>query len=207
MPAQAQIGAPSAQARSGITIQARAGLAVPRFTSQFRDFYSVGRGVGGGVGYAVTPSLDLFIWARYRTFVLDEAGVDGIIPRVNARVDGGNGTITSGTFGVRFRTRLYDRLDIRLIGGVGAYRQSIYGAQLTNEGDESDTFLFEAQEQTSPGLNFGVEIAVPVADRIRVALIPAFVMVFGEPIDEDGPLEQTGQVGFFSVDLGVSWAL
>jgi hypothetical protein len=204
---QAQTGEALAQTRSDVTVQVRGGVDVPRLTPQFRDFYSVGRGVGGGVGYAVTSSVDLFVRGHYRAFVLDEVEVDGIIPEVKSRVDGSNGTIVSGTVGVRFRARLYDRMDFRLIGGIGAYRQSIYGAQLTNEADESDTFTFGAQKQTSPGLNFGIEIGVPLTERVQVAVIPTFVLVFGEPIDEDLPREQTGRVGFFSVDLGVSWTL
>lgn len=205
MPARAQIGETSAQDRSGLMVQARAGLTVPRVTSQFRNFYSVGRGVGAGVGYGLTPTIDVFVRGHYSEFLLDEGGVDGIIPEIESRVDGANGTIVSGTVDLRFRTGPYERMEFYLLGGVGAYHQSIYEAELTNEADETNTFTFGRQEQTSFGLNFGVELATPVADRIEVSLAPTFVLILGEPVDGTRPREQTGRVGFFSVDLGVSW--
>jgi len=215
MPAQAQIGETSAQNRSGLMVQARAGLTVPRVTSQFQNFYSVGRGVGAGVGYGLTPSIDVFVQGKYSEFLLDEGGVSGIFPEFGAEgfttnVDGGDGSIVSGTLNLRFRTRLSEQINFHLIGGVGAYHQSIYEAQLsfTNEEQGSgDTFVFAEQEQTSPGLNFGVELAAPVADRVQVFLRPTFVLIFGDRIQDEEPREQTGRVGFFSVDLGVSWRL
>lgn len=215
MPAQAQIGETSAPGRSGLIVQAQAGLTVPRLTSQFQNFYSVGRGVGAGVGYNLTPFVDAFVRGHYNEFVLDEGGVDGIFAEIDdsaegitTNVDGRNGAIMSGTLNVRFRTRMSNQMNFHLIGGVGVYHQSIYEAQLsfTNEQQgESDTFTFAEQKQTSPGLNFGVELAAPVSDQVQVSLMPTFVLIFGEPIESEVPREQTGRVGFFSVDLGVSW--
>lgn len=219
MPAQtqAQIGETSGEDRSGLVVQARAGLMVPRVTSQFQDFYSVGRGAGAGVGYGLTPFIDVFVHGHYSEFLLDEGGVDGIFSEIDGslegittNVDGRNGSIVSGTVNFRFRTRISDQMNFHLTAGVGAYHQSIYEAQLsfTNEQQgESDTFVFAEQEQTSPGLNFGIELASPVADQVRVFLMPTFVMIFGDRIQGEVPREQTGRVGFFSVDLGVSWVL
>lgn len=215
IPAQAQIGETSAPDRSGLIVQAKAGLTVPRLTSQFQSFYSVGRGVGAGIGYGLTSFVDVFVRGHYTEFVLDEGGVDGIFAEIDnsaegisTNVDGRNGAILSGTLNVRFRTRMSNQMNFHLIGGVGAYHQSIYEAQLsfTNEEQgESDTFTFAEQEQTSPGLNFGVELAAPVADQFQVSLMPTFVLVFGDAVEGEAPREQTGRVGFFSVDVGISW--
>lgn len=216
MPAQAQIGETSAPDRSGLMVQARAGLMVPRVTSQFQNFYSVGRGVGAGVGYNLTPFIDVFVHGHYSQFVLDEGGVDGIFPEfdesvegITTTVDATNGSILSGSLNFRFRTRLSEQMNLHLIGGVGAYHQSLYGGQLsfTNEQQgNGDTFNFAEQEQTSPGLTFGVELATPVSDQLQVSLMPTFVLIFGEPAEDEVPREQTGRVGFFSVDVGISWA-
>lgn len=167
------------------------------------------------MGYGLTPAIDVFVHGHYSKFLLDEGGVDGIFSEIDesvegitTNVEGRDGSIVSGTLNLRFRTRISDQMEFHLIGGVGAYHQSIYEAQLsfTNElQGEGDTFIFAEQEQTSPGLNFGIELVAPVSDQVQVSLIPTFVLIFGERIEEEVPREQTGQVGYFSVDLGVSW--
>jgi hypothetical protein len=54
-------------------------------------------------------------------------------------------------------------------------------------------------------LNFGVELSAPVADQFQVSLMPTFVLVFGDTVEGETAREQTGRVGFFSVDVGISW--
>lgn len=197
----------TAPAQHEFSVYGEGGVAVPRVTTQFQDFYSKGQYFGVGVGYVVTPSVEIVVRATRGSFSLNEEGVNDFIPEVDARVEGSAGTVSSATVDVRFHTALVERLDFYLSGGLGPYRQAIYGVELTNKEQEDDTFVFGAQEQISAGLNYGFGFALPVGSGVELSVNSEFVLIFGESIDEQLAREKTGQVGFFTVRGGVGWTL
>lgn len=197
----------SSEGQSRLVIRGTAGTVVPTVTKQFSGFYSTGGHFSLGVGYFVRPSLEVQIRATHARFTLDEAGVndlvDGFIRQVDWTVSGGAGTMWSGSVNVRFHSPVRERLGFQLNGGVGLYQHSLYDATLVNSDDRNDTLPFQAQEQTSPGVNLGAGVAWSLTPRIQLSIAPKFVLVFGDRVEDERVFEQTGRFGFLTIQGGV----
>jgi hypothetical protein len=189
--------------QSNISAYGEAGVLVPSVSKQFEDFYSRGSQFSVGVGYFVQPSLELHVRGSYARFRLDRGEVDELVPEIESTVNGESGTMWAGSVNLRYHSPVRDWLALRLNGGVGFYEHSLYGATLINNADESDTFQFRRQEQTSPGMNFGFGIAWTLTPRIRLAVNPEYTLVFGDRIEDERAFEQTGLFGFLSIQGGI----
>ncbi len=179
----------SAQSTLPITVEVRAGAAIP--TGDFGDGTSTGWGVGATVRYAVSPMVELYGGYDHFDFgtdeELDDTGVDFALQDDGVRAGGRFNFSTLGSVSPWVEGGLlFNRSRIEV--GVGSVSFNV---------DSDWTLGFEA------GAGFGVALSprVTLTPGVRYRIHEA---EFEVEDDEGGTVTETVDVTYVAIDLGVN---
>lgn len=205
-------------AQSNVTVYVDGGPGISNQPEQFGEFYSTGARVGGGVGYAITPSLEVLLRAHYETLPFDTDGVktflvEGLLINPDdtggTQVDGPGADVLSSSINLKINSTIGTTLGFYLAGGAGIYHHDLYGVNVDfPAGFEEESFEFSAQEETNFGFNIGFGFSLPVTENIDARVEPQFIFVFSGEGEETVPaIERTGNISYIPIQFGLSWSL
>jgi opacity protein-like surface antigen len=208
-PASAQF---SPLANSRVTLYAEGGLGLPSISEQFDGVYSSGTSLGGGVGYLLTANMEVVVQGHYSRFPFDEEGARQYLqpPFTGVQLEdgGGAGTLASGAVNLKFNSRFSDLIGFYAAGGVGFYRYSLYGDAFSIQPIDSgsrETFTLNKQDGTSAGIDIGFGFTTPLSSSVRLRLDTQYVIILSNRPESTSVIESDGRIGYFPVQLGLSW--
>ncbi len=167
------------EVESPVTLYVNGGLAIPTNPQSFSDYWNMGFDVGGGLGYAFTPSVALTASFDYNRFGLnaDKFGVSGY----GISITGGEASILTFMGNAKLSVPLESSpVTPYMLAGAGVFHLSIndvnvsgYGSSLTMSSDSETDFAvqfgagidIQAAEKTSLFLQIGYGLGFTKGDK------------------------------------------
>jgi opacity protein-like surface antigen len=183
----------SAQEESKFHFLANGGLSLPQSPDAFKDGWSSGFNLGGGVGYRLSRHFTVQALVNYDRFPFDEAGVMdlvidevGIDPRdlgISVDIQGADASVlsVSGELKASFIGDP-DKISPYVIGGAGIARLSISDTRFTGSvmGVELLDETLEGESETNWMATFGGGVDIPLNQRVSLFFEGRYQLIFPE---------------------------
>lgn len=168
-----------AQKESRLSVYGGAGTGIPISSDEFSDYWKLGFGSGGGVGYLVTPRLEVAGTMVYTTFPLDkdnvlkEAGVSG------ASIDGGK--FRALAFGIDVKRKhnigATAASSFFILGGLGMTKVKRSAANVSDD-TISVAIATDEHSETKFSLSSGIGFDAMVSPKVGVWVKIRWITVF-----------------------------